>query len=36
VILRAVQWLEGTVLGTIATTVAVIAVATVGFAEPDP
>jgi type IV secretion system protein VirB2 len=31
VILRAVQWLEGTVLGTIATTVAVIAVATVGL-----
>jgi type IV secretion system protein VirB2 len=30
-ILRAVQWLEGTVLGTIATTVAVIAVATVGL-----
>lgn len=30
-ILRAVQWLEGTVLGTVATTVAVIAVATVGF-----
>jgi len=31
VILRAVQWLEGTVLGTIATTVAVIAVASIGF-----
>lgn len=31
VIVRAVQWLQGTLLGTIATTVAVIAVATVGF-----
>ncbi|WP_336297266.1 TrbC/VirB2 family protein [Sphingomonas sp. 7/4-4] len=31
VILRAVQWLEGTLLGTVATTVAVISVASVGF-----
>jgi len=31
VIVRAVQWLQGTLLGTIATTVAVIAVAAVGF-----
>jgi type IV secretion system protein VirB2 len=31
VIVRAVQWLQGTLLGTIATTVAVIAVASVGF-----
>lgn len=30
-IVAAVQWLEGTLLGTIATTVAVIAVASVGF-----
>jgi type IV secretion system protein VirB2 len=30
-LLAAVQWLEGTLLGTIATTVAVIAVASVGF-----
>lgn len=31
IIVRAVQWLQGTLLGTIATTVAVIAVAVVGF-----
>ncbi|PSJ36407.1 TrbC/VirB2 family protein [Allosphingosinicella deserti] len=31
VIVAAVQWLQGTLLGTIATVVAVIAVATVGF-----
>ena len=31
VIVRAVQWLQGTVLGTVATVVAVIAVASVGF-----
>jgi type IV secretion system protein VirB2 len=31
VIVRAVQWLQGTLLGTIATTVAVIAVAAVGL-----
>lgn len=31
VLVVAVQWLEGTLLGTIATTVAVIAVATVGL-----
>ena len=31
VIVRAVQWLQGTLLGTIATVVAVIAVASVGF-----
>jgi type IV secretion system protein VirB2 len=31
VIVRAVQWLQGTLLGTIATMVAVIAVASVGF-----
>jgi len=31
VIVAAVRWLEGTLLGTIATVVAVIAVATVGF-----
>ena len=31
VIVSAVRWLEGTLLGTIATTVAVIAVASVGF-----
>lgn len=31
VIVRAVQWLQGTLLGTVATTVAVIAVAAVGF-----
>lgn len=30
-ILAAVQWLEGTLLGNVATTVAVIAVALVGF-----
>ena len=30
-IVRAVQWLQGTLLGTIATVVAVIAVASVGF-----
>lgn len=30
-IVSAVHWLEGTLLGTIATTVAVIAVASVGF-----
>jgi type IV secretion system protein VirB2 len=30
-IVRAMQWLQGTLLGTIATTVAVIAVASVGF-----
>jgi type IV secretory pathway VirB2 component (pilin) len=30
-IVAAVQWLEGTLLGTIATTIAVIAVASVGF-----
>ncbi len=30
-IVSAVRWLEGTLLGTIATVVAVIAVATVGF-----
>jgi type IV secretion system protein VirB2 len=31
IIVRAVQWLQGTLLGTIATTVAVIAVAVCGF-----
>jgi type IV secretory pathway VirB2 component (pilin) len=31
VIVAAVQWLEGTLLGTVATTVAVISVASVGF-----
>ncbi|TFI56318.1 type VI secretion protein [Sphingomonas parva] len=31
VIVSAVQWLQGTLLGTIATVVAVIAVASVGF-----
>jgi type IV secretion system protein VirB2 len=31
VLVSAVHWLEGTLLGTIATVVAVIAVATVGF-----
>lgn len=31
VILGAVNWLQGTLLGTVATTVAVIAVAAVGF-----
>lgn len=31
VIVRAVLWLQGTLLGTIATAVAVIAVASVGF-----
>ena len=31
VVVRAVQWLQGTLLGTIATVVAVIAVASVGF-----
>lgn len=31
VLVAAVQWLQGTLLGTIATVVAVIAVATVGF-----
>ena len=31
VLVSAVNWLEGTLLGTIATVVAVIAVATVGF-----
>ena len=31
IIVRAVQWLQGTLLGTIATTVAVIAVAGIGF-----
>jgi type IV secretion system protein VirB2 len=31
VIVSAVQWLQGTLLGTVATVVAVIAVATVGF-----
>jgi type IV secretory pathway VirB2 component (pilin) len=31
VIVAAVSWLEGTLLGTVATTIAVIAVATVGF-----
>lgn len=30
-IIRAVSWLQGTLLGTVATTAAVIAVATVGF-----
>ena len=30
-LLSAVQWLEGTLLGTVATVVSVIAVATVGF-----
>ena len=30
-LVAAVQWLEGTLLGTIATTIAVIAVASVGF-----
>ncbi len=32
VIIRAVDWLQGTLLGTVATVVAVIAVAAVGFA----
>jgi type IV secretion system protein VirB2 len=31
VLVRAVQWLQGTLLGTVATVVAVIAVASVGF-----
>lgn len=31
VIINAVNWLQGTLLGTVATTVAVIAVAIVGF-----
>lgn len=31
VIVQAVRWLQGTLLGTVATVVAVIAVATVGF-----
>jgi type IV secretion system protein VirB2 len=31
VIVNAVNWLQGTLLGTVATTVAVIAVAVVGF-----
>ncbi len=31
VVVRAVQWLQGTLLGTIATTMAVIAIAAVGF-----
>ena len=31
VIINAVNWLQGTLLGTVATTVAVIAVAVVGF-----
>ena len=31
VIVNAVQWLQGTLLGTVATVVAVIAVAAVGF-----
>jgi type IV secretion system protein VirB2 len=31
VIVNAVSWLQGTLLGTVATTVAVIAVAVVGF-----
>ena len=31
VIVAAVSWLEGTLLGTVATTLAVIAIATVGF-----
>jgi type IV secretion system protein VirB2 len=31
VLVNAVQWLEGTLLGTVATVVAVIAVASVGF-----
>jgi type IV secretion system protein VirB2 len=31
VIVAAVQWLEGTLLGTVATSVAVIAVSTIGF-----
>ncbi len=31
-IIRAVDWLQGTLLGTVATVVAVIAVAAVGFA----
>jgi type IV secretion system protein VirB2 len=31
VIVAAVQWLQGTLLGTVATVVAIIAVATVGF-----
>lgn len=31
VLVSAVQWLQGTLLGTVATVVAVIAVATVGF-----
>jgi type IV secretion system protein VirB2 len=30
-ILAAIQWLQGTTLGTVATTVAVIAIATIGF-----
>lgn len=30
-ILEAVRWLQGTIMGTVATTVAVIAVAAVGF-----
>jgi type IV secretion system protein VirB2 len=31
VIINAVNWLQGTLLGTVATTIAVIAVAVVGF-----
>jgi type IV secretion system protein VirB2 len=31
VLVRAVQWMQGTLLGTVATVVAVIAVASVGF-----
>lgn len=31
VVVRAMQWIQGTVLGTVATVVAVIAVASVGF-----
>ena len=31
VLVNAVQWLEGTLLGTVATVIAVIAVASVGF-----
>ena len=31
VVINAVNWLQGTLLGTVATTVAVIAVAVVGF-----
>jgi len=32
VLVNAVDWLQGTLLGTVATTVAVIAIAAVGFA----